>query len=100
MRAIWLTAMLTLSTQVFAETSCWIVTTEDKRIFDHELAHCNGWVHDPWIYLPPPPEYVHPYTDGPLKVIMAEGDTGWWLREDVQKDAKWEYSVKDTNRIC
>lgn len=51
--------------------TCTIVTDGTVAIYEHELAHCNGWRHKPFeADIPTPPEFVYPYR-GVLTVYMT-----------------------------
>ena len=30
-------------------------------MLQHELAHCNGWMHEPFITIDPPARFIHPF---------------------------------------
>jgi hypothetical protein len=66
-------ALLALSLASFSpsscsETECTIVTDGSRRVYEHELAHCNGWSHEAFQPADPPRSYVHDYP-GRLVVI-------------------------------
>lgn len=82
--------------------TCTIVTNGDLDIYDHELAHCNGWWHEP--YQPdvqPPLEFVYDYP-GKLNVILG---ASFW-RDPVatllhaQEGAKVVTSRQRVPEIC
>jgi hypothetical protein len=49
---------------------CTIITDGSKAVYEHELAHCNGWTHPEWTYAVPPKSYVHAYP-GTLTVLQC-----------------------------
>jgi hypothetical protein len=51
---------------------CTIVTDGTRKVFVHERAHCNGWVHAMFEVADPPSGYVHDYA-GRLTVIQCGG---------------------------
>jgi hypothetical protein len=68
-------ALLYMSTPAWGQT-CTIVTDGTIAIYEHEIAHCNGWWHEPFApNLVPPREYVHPY-DGLLTVYLTGHNYG------------------------
>jgi hypothetical protein len=48
--------------------SCTIVTNGTRAVYEHELAHCNGWDHEAFVPADPPSSYVHAF-DGQLTLI-------------------------------
>jgi hypothetical protein len=65
-----LIAHLMMSAPAWGQT-CTIVTNGALHVFQHELAHCNGWTHAPFeAGVDPPDNYVHEY-DGELVVYLT-----------------------------
>ena len=74
----WRTSTTLLSAAALAAPSCAPETTctivfdgQSTRTFQHEVAHCNGWVHpldrpDP----PTPRQFVHDYP-GPMTLLIC-----------------------------
>ena len=96
-RVTWLAATLGLyCVQGWAGQVCTIVTNGTIEIYEHELAHCNGWKHEPFSrVIEPPAEYVHPYA-GTLTIIMS-GHDDWLTRTDPTLIGVG-YAIKVTSR--
>lgn len=70
--------MVAASTAIFTSAAwgqtCTIVTDGSPEVYWHEVAHCNGWWHEPFAPdLDPPEFYVFPY-EGKLIHLMPEGE--------------------------
>jgi hypothetical protein len=86
-----LVALLMMSAPAWGQT-CTIVTNGTVKVFQHELAHCNGWSHKPFQRgVNPPPEYVHHY-DGEL-VVYLTGDFYSSMSDTI------DYAQQDTKFI-
>jgi hypothetical protein len=54
-----------------------MVTNGDVSVYRHELAHCNGWKHQPFdTTAVPPASVIYPYEEGRLTVYVITPDTG------------------------
>jgi hypothetical protein len=42
--------------------SCTIISNGEKWVYEHELAHCAGWKHEPFAAADPPKRYRHAFT--------------------------------------
>jgi hypothetical protein len=63
-------AALSLSAPAWGQT-CTIVTNGELHVYQHELAHCNGWTHKPFERgVNPPLDWVHPFK-GKLTVYLT-----------------------------
>jgi len=67
-------ALFMTATSAWGQT-CTIVTNGEVSVYQHELAHCNGWTHPPFQEATPPVSFIHPF-DGDLTVIFAGDDLG------------------------
>jgi len=90
-------AALLLST--VAGQACEIVTDGTLRVYRHELAHCNGWVHEPFaLDLMPPAKLIHEY-DGRLTVYLTGHDyeaqmaTMSYAQYDAEFIPMWDETV-------
>ena len=91
--------ILLLCTPVLAK-ECIIIVTDSMTDYQHELAHCNGWVHDPHdIPRSPPDAFVYAF-DGQLTIIMAEGSSGMIIGMFTQKGTEFRYSEELAHRLC
>ena len=77
------------------------MTNGTVEVFQHELAHCNGWYHAPFeIGVDPPDNLVHPY-DGELVVILTGSDfsgqneTIDFAQRGTRFIMKWDYTVPE-----
>jgi hypothetical protein len=53
--------------------TCTIVTNGAVSIYEHEIAHCNGWKHEPFVQAVVPRRFVFPYV-GRLTIHMVGTD--------------------------
>ena len=56
--------------------TCTIVTNGRLHIYWHEVAHCNGWQHEPFLEnIQPPRKYVYPYKGKLIHIVPEWGET-------------------------
>jgi hypothetical protein len=89
-------------TPVHADT-CLIVTNQERENYWHELAHCNGWHHDPNVYdLEGPLEFVHPY-DGKLVIYLTRADPFYAshvVEDTAQPGSEIIQTDKSAKQLC
>ena len=95
-----LAALLMMSVPAWGQT-CTVVTNGKVSVFQHELAHCNGWFHPPFQRgVNPPSELVHPY-DSELVVILtgtnfpAQNDTIDYAQPGAEFIMRWDATVPE-----
>jgi hypothetical protein len=99
-RLLWAALAALFTTAVHAKDICYIVTSDSLWIFEHELAHCNGWEHTAdHSTATPPASYVHRY-DGHLDVTMSDGDSGFLVGMDMQGGSTMHYSDIPAHELC
>jgi hypothetical protein len=96
-----LLALLLSSVPAWGQT-CKIVTDSSLHVFQHELAHCNGWTHKPFeAGINPPEMWVHPY-DGELVVYLTGVDYSGQMDTIgfAQVEAEFIMSDKTPPQLC
>jgi hypothetical protein len=81
---------------------CIIVTDGTVAIYQHEIAHCNGWTHPAFVPADPPSEFVHPF-DGLLTVYLTGSNYGEQMATMslAPMDTKYIFSWNETvEAIC
>lgn len=93
-----LAALLSITGPAYSGSLCTIVIDGAISTFEHELAHCNGWHHEPDENPDPPLDLVHPF-DGRL-VVISTGLIDDIAIRFIQYDAEIRGSDKTAAELC
>jgi len=81
-------------------TQCIVVTNGDPAVLRHEIAHCNGWRHQPFAsVLVPPPQYDHAYA-GEVHIIVSLTSMSLLTSMFVRQDPSASYDLRSVEEIC